>query len=68
MDTKQRVMAVGAVIGAVLGAGVGYLLMTAPSNLENGEEPDPITARELIGLTGGAALVIRRLDDLRRKL
>lgn len=68
MDTKQRVMAVGAVIGAVLGAGVGYLLMTAPSNLENGEEPDPITARELIGLTGGAALVIRQLDDLRRKL
>lgn len=68
MDTKQRVMAIGAVIGAVLGAGVSYLLMTAPADLEEGEEPKPITARELIGLTSGAALVIRRLDDFRRRL
>ena len=68
MDTKQRGMLLGAIIGSVLGAGAAYLLMTAPANLEPGEEPEPVTARELLGLTGAAALLVRKLDDLRRKV
>ena len=64
---KQRGMIVGALIGALIGAGGAYLLMTAPKNLEAGEEPDPITATDLIGLTGAAAVLVRKLDDFRRK-
>lgn len=68
MEKKQIVMLVGGVIGAVLGAGVAYLLMVAPSNLPEGQEPEAITATELITLTGGLAIVARHLDDLRHKL
>jgi hypothetical protein len=62
---KERVLVAGAVIGAVLGAGVGYLLMKAPA--EN-MELEPVTATDLLGVTGSAAVFIRKIDDLRRKL
>jgi hypothetical protein len=69
MKKLQQVMLIGAAIGAVLGAGVGYLLMTAPTDEEDSNvQPEPITAVELITLTGAVAAVIRRLDNLRRKL
>jgi hypothetical protein len=43
--------------------------MTAPSDEQDSDtQPEPITATELITLTGAAAAVIRRLDNLRRKL
>lgn len=60
---KQQVLLAGALIGAVLGAGVAYLLTTTPR-----EELEPVTATDLIGLTGSAAILVRKLDDLRRKL
>lgn len=68
LEPKQRVLLVGTAIGAVLGAGAAYLLVTAPTNLEEGEEPEPITARELLLLTGTAATLIRILDDIRRRI
>lgn len=64
---KQQGLIIGAVIGAVLGAGLAYLLMTAPANLEEGDEPEPLTGAELLSLTGAAALFLRKLDDIRRK-
>jgi len=67
IEPKQRGLFIGTVIGAVLGAGAAYLLMTAPANLEEGEEPKPITAKELLGLTASTAVLIRTLDDLRRR-
>lgn len=68
IDTKkQRGLIIGALIGAILGAGAAYLLLTSPASLEEGEEPDPITARDLLGLTSLAALLIRKLDDIRRR-
>jgi hypothetical protein len=41
--------------------------MTAPSGSEDDEEPKPLDARDLFTLTGSAALLLRRLDDIRRK-
>jgi len=68
MDAKQRVIIMGGLIGAVLGAGVAYLLKVAPTGLAEDDQPEPVTAKELIGLTGAAAVLVRGLDDLRRKL
>lgn len=62
---KQRGVIIGGIIGAVLGAGVAYLLMATPSDPE---EDTPLTAGELLGLTSAAAILIRKLDDVRRKV
>ncbi len=66
-NNKKRALFIGGFIGAILGAGAAYLLVTAPANLEEGEEPKSITATELIGLTSLVASLIRRLDDMRRR-
>jgi hypothetical protein len=67
IEQKQRGLLVGAIIGAILGTGIAYLLMTVPSNLEEGEEPEPISAKDLLVLTGTAAALVRKLDDIRRR-
>lgn len=67
LDAKQtRALTIGAIIGAILGAGAAYLMVTNPVTHE-GEEPEPITATEIIGLTSLIASLIRRLDDFRRR-
>ncbi len=66
--TEQTRLAIGAIIGAILGLGAVWLLMNAPSNLEDGETPKPISAKEVLGITGTAAMLIRSLDDFRRRL
>jgi hypothetical protein len=69
LEPKQkRALTIGAIIGGVLGAGVGYLLATAPANLEEGVEVKPFSASELIAVTSVAATLIRRLDDFRRRM
>jgi gas vesicle protein len=66
LESKQkRGLLIGALIGAILGAGAAYLLLTAPG--EEDEETEPVTAKDLLSLTGTAALLIRKLDDVRRK-
>lgn len=62
---KQRGLLLGGIIGAVLGTGVAYLLMTAPSDPD---EDAPLTGGELLGLTSAAAILIRKLDDIRRRV
>jgi hypothetical protein len=64
---KQRGLLLGSLIGALLGAGVAYLLMTAPANLPEGEEAEPLSGGELLNLTAAAAVLIRKLDDIRRR-
>ncbi len=66
MDKTQKAMLVGGAIGAFLGVGAAYLLSVAPKD-ENAKDAS-VTPAELITLTGAAATIIRRLDDLRRKL
>jgi gas vesicle protein len=61
----KRGLLIGALIGAILGAGAAYLLLTAPG--EEDEKTKPITAKDLLSLTRIVALLIRKLDDVRRK-
>jgi hypothetical protein len=65
-DSKLRsILLVGALVGAILGAGAAYLLSVAPSDEESDEA---ITAGEILGLTSVAALLFRRVDKLRRRI
>lgn len=66
--TQQMQLGIGAIVGAILGLGAVWLLMKAPANLDDGETPDPISAKEILGITGTAAMLIRGLDDFRRRL
>ncbi len=65
---KQMALIIGSLIGALLGAGTAYLLLTAPAEAEPGKEPEPITGGDLLALTGAAAVLIRKMDDFRRRL
>ena len=67
LSKQQRVLMIGAIIGAILGSGTAYLLMAAPAGEED-KQDEPITAGELLAVTGAAAALIRKLDDFRRKL
>lgn len=65
-DSRLRsILLVGALVGAILGTGAAYLLSVAPSDEETDE---PITPKEILGLTSVAALLFRRVDKLRRKI
>ncbi len=67
VDSRLRsILLVGALVGAILGAGAAYLLSVAPSDDE--AEDEPITPKEILGLTSIAALLFRRVDNLRRKI
>jgi hypothetical protein len=67
LETKRtRGLLIGAIIGALLGAGAAYLLITAPVDSED-EAVKPVTAKDLLGLTGLVASLIRKLDDIRRR-
>ena len=67
-ETKTKSgLIIGAFIGAILGAGAAYLLITAPANQKEKEEVKPLSATDLIALTSGAAALIRKLDDVRRR-
>jgi len=68
MDKKQLGLVAGSIIGAVLGAGTAYLLLTNPAEPEPGKEPEELDATDLLGLTATAALFIRKIDNVRRKI
>jgi len=69
LTQSQKIKLVwGMLIGALLGAGASWLLMEMPADRADGDEPGAITAKELLGLTSAAALLIRKLDDFRHKM
>jgi hypothetical protein len=61
---RARGLFIGALIGAILGMGAAYLLITAPADEKLDE---PITGKELLSLTSRVALLIRQLDNIRRR-
>jgi hypothetical protein len=67
-DRTKQGMILGSIIGAILGAGLAYLVTTHPPALPEGEEPEPLTGTDLVSLTAAASILIRKFDDLRRRL
>ena len=65
---KQRSLMAGTLIGAVLGAGVAYLMLSQPRVAGADEEPNPLTGSDLLSLTAAAAVLIRKFDDIRRRI
>lgn len=64
---QRKVIVVGALVGAVLGAGVGLLLaQTAPENLE--KEKKSIRPLDIFQLMRDAAILLRQIDELRYRM
>lgn len=68
LEPKQRnALIIGTLAGAILGAGVGWLLtQTAPEDYD--EEKDPIRPGEVLKVVGASAVLLRQLDDLRYRM
>ena len=68
LEPKQRnALIIGTLAGAILGAGVGWLLtQTAPADFD--EEKDPIRPGEVLKVVGASAVLLRQLDDLRYRM
>jgi gas vesicle protein len=68
LEPKQRnVIIVGALIGAVLGAGTGLLLaQTAPETLE--KDKKPVRPLDVFQLMRDAAILLRQIDELRYRM
>jgi gas vesicle protein len=68
LERKQRnAIIVGALAGAVLGAGTGWLLVqTAPQ--EPGQARKPIRPLDIFQVLRDAAGLLRQVDDLRYRM
>ena len=64
----KKALVIGSLIGALLGVGATYLMIKAPSDIDPETKPDPISAGEILNLTGAAATLINLIDTLRRRL
>jgi hypothetical protein len=65
LEPRQRnALIIGAVIGAILGAGAGWLLsQPTPGDLD--EPRKPVRLGDVLKITGNTAALLRQFDDLR---
>jgi hypothetical protein len=69
MNPRQRNMVVvGALIGAVLGAGAAWLLINNPVDSDGEVSRTPIAPGEVLKLTSRVAFLMRDMNDLRRRV
>jgi gas vesicle protein len=68
LERKQRnAIIIGALAGAVLGAGTGWLLaQTAPE--ESGEARKPLRPLDVFQVLRDAAGLLRQIDELRHRM
>lgn len=65
---QKKALTIGALLGALLGAGVAWLMIIAPSDEVEDEEAQPISAGDILNLAGAAAALIKMIDGFRRQL
>jgi gas vesicle protein len=68
LEPRQRnALIIGALVGAILGAGAGWLL--AQQAEEASDEPrKPIGPGDVLKFTNSAAGLLRQLDELRQRM
>lgn len=67
IDARQRgPMLVGALIGALLGAGAAFMLTQEIEDVE--EEKEPVKAKDVLNLTQSLVRALQTADDIRRRL
>ena len=68
LEPKQRnALIIGALVGAVLGAGAGWLFAQSPQD-DLDEPKKPVRPGEVLKLVGASAVLLRQLDDLRYRV
>jgi hypothetical protein len=68
LEPKQRnALIVGALIGAMLGAGAGWLL-AQPTEGDSGEPKKPIRPGDVLRFARTAVNLLRDMDDLRLRM
>jgi hypothetical protein len=66
-NRKQSVMVLGALLGALLGLGTAYLLMTEIPQEEKNKDKR-VSPGDILKVSSSASAFIRALDDIRRSL
>jgi len=68
LEPRQRkALIVGALVGAVLGAGAGWLL-AQPVEGDSEEPKKPVRPGDVLKLVRNGASLLRQLDDLRHRM
>ena len=68
LEPRQRnALIVGGLVGAILGAGAGWLLAQSAEEA-TGESRKPIGPGDVLKITTRAAGLLRQLDELRQRM
>jgi hypothetical protein len=68
LEPRQRnALIIGALVGAVLGAGTGWLL-AQPTEGDSDEPKQPVRPGDVLKFARNAANLLRQLDDLRHRM
>jgi len=68
LEPRQRnALIIGALVGAILGAGAGWLLVQQAEEASD-ESRKPISPGDVLKITNSAAALLRQLADLRLRM
>lgn len=64
---QRMILIAGALMGAVLGAGVAWML-TQPDERSGDRHKQPLRPSDLFKLTANIAALLREIDEIRRRI
>lgn len=64
---QRMILIAGALMGAVLGAGVAWML-TQPDEWSENRQKKPLRPSDLFKLTANIAALLREIDEIRRRV
>lgn len=68
LQPQQRMILItGALMGAILGAGIAWLL-TQPDEWNENRQRKPLRPSDLFKLTANIATLLREIDEIRRRV